>query len=189
MDKAIAALKQGVSLSLQGNEVHVEISPCSFMYPNYGLQLSLSLRVAGKEVSKEFVLNKTVTPATATEADVQALLDTVRFQKCPCCGTATFVSTNPHDNRNAKCDPCFMTELRASFADSQAKADAKFKKHCEKMKQQGFKHMVDIVVHSASGSDKVVTHFISDIPTDIKKFAKQQHPRAVQLDIGRIQTL
>jgi hypothetical protein len=189
MDKAIENLRQEVIYKLCGKDVHVEIAPCSFMYPNYGLQLMLKLKQDGKLISSDTLINKQVTPATATAADVDKMLETVSFQACPCCGTPTFSTHEKFDNRHGKCEPCFMKQLDAEFAEAEAKEMLKFKKHCAKMKAQGFKYMVDIVVHSNRGSDKVVTYFMADMPADMNKFAKQKHPRAAALDIGTVTAL
>ena len=188
MDKAIIALKQGITIELQGHIIKADISPCSFMNKTYGLQLSLLLMKGDVAVSREYVHNPAVFPETATEADVQAMLEGVKFQVCPCCGTPTFVSTNKYDNRKARCEQCAAREFRAELDKIKVAEDAKFKRQCDKMKAQGMKYMVDIVVHS-TGDDKVVTHFMSDLPTDMIKFAKKAHPRAVQLDIGNAKAL
>ena len=186
MDKKVALLKNGVKLVISGHEVEVSISPCSFMYPNYGVQLETKIVKNGRIVSKDYILDKNILIEDATETDIAFMLTQVKFTTCSDCGETIFVPIYESNNREGCCELCFMKKLTAKYDARKVELDKKFKAFCGKMKTKGYSFYVDVVVHSNRGSDKSSAVFLTEVPVDLKAYLKTQFPRAAQIDFGKI---
>jgi len=148
------------SFEIGESRLSATISPCSFMYPNYGLQLQITLEGGGVC----YLLNKQVLAVNATEADVDAMLAHVKLKPCSRCGEPAFDPASIDTNRADLCEFCFM-KMNAKYAKA---SEAEAKKVARKdisMKNSGYTHRVDAWVHPESGSDSMVTMYYGDAPT------------------------
>lgn len=133
---------QGVTLSL-------EVSPCSWMYPTYGLQVTVRIEGGGNI----HVHDKTVLFQDATVDDLNRLFDTVRLKPCKRCGTLTFDPESVSTNREGLCEECFLGDLRKDI-DKAAERDAKRQRAADaKKRAAGYTHRVNAWVHPDAGED------------------------------------
>ncbi|ABO59819.1 hypothetical protein Bcep1808_6932 (plasmid) [Burkholderia vietnamiensis G4] len=157
--------------SIGGVELAATVDPCSWMYPGYGLQISVMMDGGGKAHLNQ----KSLAFEQATESDVKTLLEGVRIVPCKQCSKPAFDPTSVSTNREGECESCFMAKLNAEFAASQEKERKKLAKLDAKYKRQGFTHRVDAWIHpSGGGDDRQVSYYMTD-PTDeqIKKELKK----------------
>lgn len=126
-----------------------EVSPCCWMYPGYGLQLSVSIESGGNVL----VHDKSIPFSEATIEQARAMAEKVRVCKCSCCDRPAFDPSTAQTNRNGQCKKCFMDNLNAEFAAEQKKIDDKLKRKDKSMKAKGFTHRVEAWVHPFHGGD------------------------------------
>ncbi|WP_426158087.1 hypothetical protein [Pseudomonas sp. TSRC2-2] len=152
-------------------ELTAEISPCVFMYPGYGLQLTVSIPKGGNTI----VARKDIPIETATEQDCQALLESVRVLPCKVCQKPAFDPSSCSTNRDGKCESCFMTELNASFEKATKKAEDKLKRDDAKFKARGYTHRVQAWIHPPRGSDyELMMWMINPTPEEITAELKKK---------------
>lgn len=159
--------------TVNGVAVTVEVSPCSWMYPTYGLQLHFRLPSdKARPVAGRFV-NLKKPWAEVTRADYDGLVqDTLAklaaggMQPCATCGTVTWnpVVFGP-PKQTPRCDVCFTRELDKEFAQEEARAAARVRRKDRTMARQGFTHRVDAWVHPATGDDRAVSWYAKGRPT------------------------
>lgn len=150
------------SLDHEETEVFVSISPCSWMYPNYGLQISLSLREHAANVACEFICDKTV-----NYKDLKSPV-AVAFKMATAWLNANgLLALQTQLKKEAE----ILEEYKKLEAKEQKRLDALKAKH----KAQGFTHQMTYVIHSNSGSDRVYDAFFKGEPTkaDIAQLLKK----------------
>ena len=139
--------------TVHGLTVNVEVSPCSWMYENYGLQVMYG---SHETHSWGFCNRKNLPAGDATREDVQAMLDEqTELHQCEECGQDHLKDINPDHpgNREEKCETCFMANHKASFAKLMEEENKKQAKKDAKMKQKGFTHKSEAWVHPPRGGD------------------------------------
>jgi hypothetical protein len=147
-----------------GETFTAEVSPCSWMYPGYGLQISVRKKNGGgspytvrcAETKFEF----------ATTADFDRLCAGVKVAPCtrPGCRTGTqFV--DPTSNRKGWCEPCFLAKWQAECDQIQARMAEREKKYDAKMRARGMRYKVVAWIH-AGGDDKQVVIYYPAKPID-----------------------
>ncbi|WP_095158280.1 hypothetical protein [Pseudomonas sp. Irchel 3E13] len=149
---------QSFTAVYNGVEFTATIDPCSWMYPGYGVQLTVKLQNG----STGSLNNKPLSFNTATTDDVQKMLSGVRLLACKTCDSSCFDPASVKTNQDGKCYSCIMRELRAELdADTQnenaeiAKLDAKYKK-------QGCTHRIDAWIHPARGDDFSISFWMKN---------------------------
>lgn len=139
------------------------VSPCSWMYPGHGLQLQIELTPGG---GTAFLHNKGKTFADATEADIDAMLASVKLVPCSRCGNLAFDSNTVSTNRAGKCETCFIGDLNKEMEAAQKKDAEKLKRTDARMKAKGMTHRVDAWVHPAAGGDDYpVSLYVNSAPS------------------------
>ncbi len=139
------------------------ISPCSWMYPNYGLQIQVRIESTG---GTAFILNKALPFAQATEDDVRAMLASVRIVPCPRCQSPAFDPATVETNRSGLCEACFLNDLNAKYDAAKKKEAAKLARTDASMKRKGMTHRVDAFIHpSGGGDDYQISIYVSENPT------------------------
>lgn len=141
--------------------LHARISPCSWMYAGYPLQLTIELANGGVT----FVADRKRTYAHATEADVQRLFDTVKTCSCAKCGKPAFDASTCRTNDKGLCEACFAKVLREQFEREAAHEKALLAQRDSKHKSQGFTHRVMAWVHPFHGDDYQVNFWTKAEPT------------------------
>lgn len=144
----------GVKLSLQ-------VSPGSWMYPGYGLQVEITMAGGGNA----YLLDKATPFAKATHTDLERLFDRVKVISCCKCGKPAFDPASIDTNREGKCESCFMEEWSADYAKLQEAELAKLKKKDQEMKSNGYTHRVTAWIHG-DGDDEEVHIYMRTTPID-----------------------
>ena len=75
------------TLAIGAATLTATVSPCSWMYPNYGLQIQIRIESTGETA---LLLNKSLPFTEATEDDVRTMLASVRIVRCPRCESPAF---------------------------------------------------------------------------------------------------
>lgn len=149
-----------------------EISPCSFMYPGYGLQLTVKIEGGG---GNTIVQKKEIAIESATEDDCQDLLDTIQIVPCKRCGKPAFDPATCRTNRDGECEKCFMDALNAEFEKAQKKSEEKLKRDDAKNKKQGYTHRIMAWVHPPQGEDyQLVMYMQNATEQEIVKVLKRK---------------
>lgn len=146
----------------------VKVSPCSFMYPGYGLQLSVTLNDGQQSIISN---RQPMTNVTAT--DVQALFDKVKVHKCVQCDAPAFDRATISTNAEGMCWECINVLIETEFAAENAceveKMDRELNARKADAKVLGQTHLVTAVIHPAHGDDYCEYFFTqSDSPAQIK---------------------
>lgn len=156
---------------VDGHELTAEISPASWMYQGYGLQLRVKLADAGGGAhgGDAYLNDKSVDGSQPTEQQVMDLFSKVGLCKCSKrgCKRMAFDPATASTNRDGKCEACFMEKLNADLQKSQEKQRKKDAERDAKMKAEGYTHKVVAWVHPKGGGDdfQLIMHTMGK-PTD-----------------------
>lgn len=158
-------------------ELTAQVSPCSWMYPGYGLQIQVKLPGDLGDVT---VHTKRVTFEDASIDDVNALLRSVRLVKCAC-GNPAF-APETCSVRAGRCVPCLAQEGR-ELAEKLAEKEArKLRRQDAKHKAEGYTHRVDAWIHPDGGGDDYEVRFWMKNPTKDNIQAVLKKQGSVQLN-------
>jgi len=154
----------------------VTVSPCSWMYPGYGLQVSIQ----GENFGQVMALNKPLDFADATPADVDAL---AVVNLIPCsnkCGRMAFDPAHHRTNRAGQCEVCFLVALNAELESGLAE-EKKEDAACDAlMAKEGYTHKVVAWVHPSDGGDdyQLVMHSKGEmLPAEIEAALRKKKSR------------
>lgn len=173
--------KASVSREIAGAILTAEVSPCSWMNPTYGFQISVTMSEGG---GKAYVHEKELAFADATVGDMSRLLETIGVIACVKCGKPAFDPDTVRTNREKQCERCFMAKLNAEFEEGRKKEARRTAENDAKYKKQGYTHRVDAWIHRNDGDDVAVSYYMQD-PTDAQIRAKLRKARSVVLDDNR----
>lgn len=168
------------TFDIDGTPATVSVSPCSWMYPGYGLQIEV--RVAG---GQRIVNDKSLSFANATDADVARLAAQVKLCACVKCGAPAIVDTDgtaAQYRRNGQCEACYMAPFLANMDREQARADLKAAAADRKMLVKGFKFKTVANVHPRSGDDYQVLLYTIAAPTAAEMAVVLKKRRSEVLD-------
>lgn len=157
-DKAAANLKHlEVQKNIGDTTVTAKVSPCSWMYDGYGLQISVALTSGGTAT----IHRKQIAFEAATEADVRTLLEGVRVLPCTKCGKPTFDPKTVETRESTECEACVKAAFDAEFEKGQVEERKKIAALDAKQKAKGFTHRIDGWVHPESGGDHPVSFYMT----------------------------
>jgi hypothetical protein len=145
------------TINHNGEQVFFSVSPCSWMYKHYGLQVKISLKEHAVNAECEFILDKGI---DATDKPKQELDDAAKVMVEKWLGENGTTLLHEHVAKwkaaKAKFDAEFAEE-DARFAEQQKKDD---KKH----KAKGYTHRVDAWIHPTQGGDdyQTTTYFVGE---------------------------
>ena len=134
-----------LELTVDGRPAVATVSPCSWMYPGYGLQVKVE--IAG---GKRF-LNSRKPFAEANEKDVRELASQLSIVPCKRCRGDAIADAK--SNRNGLCEACFMGDLDAEMAAARAKQAAKEAAYDRRMHAKGYRFKTIARVHPDGGGD------------------------------------
>jgi hypothetical protein len=146
---------------IEGHQLSLEVAPCSWMYPLYGLQVQITLHGEGGNVHLH---DKAVLFENATEADLNRLFDAVKIIPCKRCGKPAFDPVVVDTNRNGFCEHCFMDDLNADFNKAQEKHKKETQRLDAKHKAEGYSHRIDAWIH-AGGDDQQIAFYSKGEPS------------------------
>lgn len=151
-----------------------EVSPCCFMYPNYGLQITVEIEGGGRNIKRGGIQM-----SEATAEHVQALFDSVRLTPCTSCGMPTFDPTTIKANPECLCLACISKtidpETEKALAEFDAQYEAQVKAERAKAKAKGFTHEVRAWIHcDFEGDYEVVFYTKTDAKPVIQAVLKSK---------------
>lgn len=142
------------------------ISPCSWLYPDYGLQIQVCIPKSGSaylHIKKRF--------DECVDADFDELCSKVKLVACKTCGKPAFDPEAVDTNRDGECEDCFLAALNAEYQKSLLKEKKKLARRDKSMLVKGYQYRVTAWIHPAAGGD--------DYMVDIY-FAEKPTPKAIK---------
>ncbi len=146
---------------IDGVKLTLQVSPCSWMYRGYGLQVAITM-----DGGVAYILDKSTPFESATPADLERLFDNAKTLSCSCCGKPAFDPEACDTNREGKCEACFMRMLNAEFARGRKKALAAALQLRARKKKAGFTYLVNAWIHPEEGGDDFEIHLWYRQPPD-----------------------
>lgn len=134
-----------------GTPVYSEVSPCSWMYPDYGLQIGVRLNVNYPNIATHFLFDKTLPYAKATEADARKMIK-------------DFLDAGGMEILKAA--EAKWQALQQKMVVSEAERAKKLAAEDKEAKRKGYTHKLVAWVHPASGDDYMVSAYAKPAPTD-----------------------
>lgn len=147
--------KMVLTRDVNGVALSLNVSPCSWMYQNYGLQVQINMAGGGCI----YILDKELPFEKATEDDLNRMFDQVRIVACKRCGKPAFDPSVHDTNREGLCEGCFMSDLDAELEKATKKEEAQFKRLNAKYKKDGYTHRIDAWIHPKHGGDDYQASF------------------------------
>lgn len=141
------------ALSHKGTRVYVEISPCSWIYQGYGLQVKLALYLNAPNAASVFTIDRSFEACGATSGDLRSAAralatDWLRVNGC-----------GPLREAKARWE-----KVQADFKREAEEREAKLKKEIAKAKAEGFTHRLSAWVHPTHGDDEYVELWFKGAP-------------------------
>ncbi|HDS1721699.1 hypothetical protein NPS53_09315 [Pseudomonas putida] len=168
--KQLASLR--LTRTVGASTLTSSIDPCSFMYPHYGLQITVKLD------QQKGTLHKRQSMDTVTEADVQQLLDQVKVHGCEQCGKPALDVTTIQTNKLGLCGVCIDEHCQREFERDMAEDAQELERELAAAKAdgkaKGFTHFVTAVIHPEQGDDHY--HFM---------LTKTEDPATIEAMIAR----
>lgn len=163
---------------LGGASLHAEISPCSWMYPSYGLQIKVTIKDGGAA----YLRNADVIWAQARKSDFDALTERVAILPCPRCSRPAFDPKAVDTNRAGLCEDCFLADLNLEFAAAQAEEAQKVAEQDAEQVRSGSTHRVTAWVHPPQGDDYQLDIYFKGEPKPAEIHAELRKRRSRVLD-------
>ena len=156
-----------------GLTITVKVSPCSWLYPNYGFQFEYTAKDGH---SHGFLHRKELPEEQATSADVQDMLDTM-LKPEPCDKCQHTHLFNAASNRKRKCERCLMEQSNKQSAKLTKQWHKELAQKDKRAKKLGYKYKVEAWVHPEKGGDDYLYYeYFKFKPTDsdIKQILKKE---------------
>jgi hypothetical protein len=170
----------------QGHSFTAEISPCSWMDPDYGLQVGIA--IDGDHSNGGMRFSRSKKPfAKCTVADFEALLVNIEVRPCPRCATGVRLVGSRDDTD--LCERCFLQDLDRSFAALLAREQAGEAIADRRARARGYTHKVSAWVHPHAGDDYQIVFYSTGEPSAATAHAQLRKERSVRLDDYTVQAL
>jgi hypothetical protein len=163
-----------------GEKVYWEVSPCSWMYKHYGMQIQLSLKPNAVNAASEFVNDKSIKGCDEMKAAERNKLGRELAQKW-----LTAHGTKPLHAAQQRWDKV-DAEYDAKMKKSEAGRKVKQQKQDDQQKAKGFTHRLDGWLH-VNGDDRQVQAYFkgepkkADIDAVMKKSAVKDDYKLTKL--------
>ena len=169
---------------IDGSKLTLTVSPCSWMYQGYGLQVRVEMEGGGNVT----VRDKQIAFENATMDHLGGLFDKVSLCKCSRCGKPAFDPKSVETNRNGFCETCFIGDLDRKFKAELEKEQKKLQALHKKRKAEGYTHHVCAWIHG-TGDDYQIDFWTKGLMSDedIKKYLMKKG--SVSLDDFVVQKL
>ena len=146
---------------IKDEELQAEISPCSWMYPHYGLKIKVTAvseksKLKGSEVTCH---TKKVKYSDATLQDVIDLTKQVIVKECTKSGCSNLQFFEEDSKRTTLCHSCHEKEFYKKYYSDMISEVENQKSYCEKQISAGFK-FVATVQSWANGDDQINDYFL-----------------------------
>lgn len=172
-------IKTDYIVKVGGKSVYVSVSPASWMYDTYGLQIGVSLKKGAENAETEFFIDKKLHWKRVTNNAVAAFIKkTVK--------PALLVKLEKVMSESAK----RRKEFEKKWAVEEKKREKLALKAKEKAKSKGFTHYTTVVIHSEFGDDSMTEVFLKKkvTPKALADFLKKKY-KVHHVDVGPIKAL
>lgn len=156
-----------------GRTVHGEISPCAWMYPGYGMQVRLALKLHACNAESEFLRWKTPYKQSS-DSDVLAHVH-------------AFLAKDGLKNLEAAL--VRWAQAQAEFAEQDRKLAAADARRVASRKAKGYTHRMLAWVHPRAGSDFQIEAWFKSEPTRPEVVAILRKQGSVLFDDFKVETL
>lgn len=163
------------SLTFANHSIFWEVSPCSWMYPGYGLQVRISLKANAVNAECEFVHNKTVRADTLPKDQLREAAEHEVRQWLEQHGVKPLQTAVTKWARYAAKFKREESIRQARSKQQLAAADAKHK-------AQGFTHRVDAWIHPRAGGDDYPVRLYTRQSPTAAELRKLLQPSAIKTD-------
>jgi len=138
------------------------IDPCSWMYKDYGLQISIA-----NTKDKGWIKRNLDKPfEKCIVEDFEKLCTYVHLIKCKKCEKMAFDPKYSSTNRKGLCENCFLGQLERDYKEIVKKGQRETRKRDEKLKKDGYTHRITAWIHpKEGGDDRCVDIYFSRKPT------------------------
>ena len=160
----VARMKTTYQLQRNGISLKAEISPCVWGHKGYPLQVRVYDPNDGM-LGDTFLRDKSKNWDTATEADVRALLKTVKLSECVNDGCTNLRFIDPESNRAGQCEKCFCAKLDEEYQEAVKEEEAQLAKQDKQQYKKGMRYRVTAWIHGQGGDDQQVDIYFSKKPT------------------------
>lgn len=160
-----------------GYALNVRVSPCSWMYQGYGLQVEYTA-VDGR--CHGFLNEKARKVEDTTRADVQRLLDTLAPSACSRCQTGYLLGEDSKKYRGTLCEPCWTEDFKKRCAAEEEKDRKALARRDANMLKKGYTHRVTAWVHPSRGGDDFMIDFYGKsepTPAEVKRLLQKEGSR------------
>lgn len=168
------------SYTAHGYAMTVKVSPCSWMYQGYGLQVEYT---AADGRFHGFLNDKPRKVEDTTRADVQRLLDGLLAPvKCSRCETGYLLGEDSKKYRGTLCEPCWMDDFKKRCDADAEKERRRVARQDARMVKKGYTHRISAWVHPAGGGDDyLVDFYCKGEPTkeDVAKLLRKNGSRVL----------
>jgi hypothetical protein len=153
---------------IDGESIVAMISPCSWMYPNYGLKVHFESKDKSNLSfgANYYGLNKNVMFKDATVQDVIDLSKKIEFSQCNNnnCNNINFIDET--SNRKGACEVCFIKKLKFEIDSNDIELISEEIKDCKNEIKKGSKFITNIIVHGQG--DDILLDVYSNYKIDAK---------------------
>jgi hypothetical protein len=178
-----APLARDFTFSTQraGATLTMRIEHPSWGYPNWGLQIGVSIDDGGKTRHNSTGARRPGLPfEQATVGDALALFESVGVVPCRTCGAPAFDPATSITNRAGECESCFLERIDRDFErDMLPVRIGKLKAELQRAldhKAKGFTHRLLAMIHPEEGGDDYLVEFFTKTeptPAGIEKLLKK----------------
>jgi len=150
--KALA--REVLTAERQGARMSLVVDPCSWRYPNYGTQTSITLAGGGGTLT--WVPTRAghkIAWADLTREDLERGFDDVRLASCARCGGVTFDPELLEIDRNGLCESCHAGDLDARWGRVDKARALQDRRLCARAWARGHRWRVQAWVHPGDADD------------------------------------
>lgn len=143
--------------TINGEVFEARVSPCCWMHHGYPLQITVT--AVGCPDMLTTVSRRDKVLATATELDIQALLDEMPHGICKCGKVAIRFQGEPNAVRPPRCEQCHAEHGRKEWQAIAAKRAERRKQQDRQSKAEGYTHRVEAWIHPENDDDVCVVFY------------------------------
>jgi hypothetical protein len=147
-------------MQFNGEQVKFAVSPCSWMYLNYGLQVQVWVGEHTGDAGSKFINDKTIAATELPRQNLNAIALGMIEKWLAENGTAPLHdAVRVYEEADAK--------FKAEEAKEQKRAEARQARQDARQKAKGYTHRVDMWIHPARGDDYQATAYVVGTPDEV----------------------
>jgi hypothetical protein len=165
-----------------GATLTMRVEAASWGYPNWGLQIGVSIDDGGKTRHNSTGARRPDLPfEKATVGDALALFESVGVVPCRTCGAPAFDPATSITNRAGECESCFLERIDRDYQRQMLPSRIReLKAELQRAgdhKAKGFTHRLLAMIHPEAGGDDYLVEFFTKkepTPAEIEKLLKKR---------------